>query len=66
MDKIFNTTSVDFIMDGMRQIVEKIPITRENADAHHVLRHYLAKYNTAGTLTQKELYEMHIILKFNN
>ncbi len=63
LDKIFNTTSVDFIMDGMRQIVEKIPITRENADAHHVLRHYLAKYDTAGTLTQKELYEMHLILR---
>lgn len=61
--KIFNTTSVDFIMDGMRQIIEKIPTTKENAEAHHVLKHYVSKYDKAGALTQKELYEMHLMLR---
>ncbi|NQU88119.1 MAG: DUF4238 domain-containing protein [Mariniphaga sp.] len=63
LSKIFNSTSVDFIMSGMRQIVEKFPVTKDSANAHHVIKFYVDKYDREGTLTNKEMREMHLILK---
>lgn len=63
LSKFLNETSVDFIMDGIRQIIEKIPITKETVEVHHVLKYFVSKYDKAGTLTKKETYEMNLILR---
>ncbi len=63
LNKIFSTTSKDFIMDGMRQVLENIPITRETANGHHVIKFYVDKYDKEGTISDKDLREMHLILE---
>lgn len=63
LSKFLNNSSPDFIIGALRQVIEKFPITRETADMHNVLKFYVGKYDEKGTLSKKELYEMHLIMR---
>lgn len=63
VNDFLDNTSLELKIDTIRQILSKFPVTPENQPAVEIMQHYLAKYETDGTLTDLEVYEMHIKLK---
>ena len=63
LSEFLNNSSPDFIIGALRQVIDKFPITKETVDMHNVLKYYVGRYDEKGTLSKKELYEMHIIMR---
>lgn len=57
------STELDLKIDGLKQIVEKIPVTPENKDSHEIINDYLKRYEANGTLTKIEQYEFYFKIK---
>lgn len=57
-----NNLSLDYIIDVLRQIIEKFPVTNENKESHNVLRHYIEKYDREGTLNINDQHQLQLKL----
>lgn len=55
---ILDSTALDSKISIIKQIVEKFPIEPHNRDAHVLMRKYLHKYETSGTLTKEDEYTL--------
>ena len=55
-----DNTSLNLKIDMMKQIVEKFEVTKENNESMEILKFYLAKYDKEGTLSDQDIYEMHL------
>lgn len=59
-----DNTSLELKIDMIRQILTKFPADTPEKDAStQIMKEYLKRYETNGTLTSYEVYEMHLKLK---
>lgn len=57
-DDFLQNTSLELKMDAIRQIVTKFPETPDNKASREILLFYLKRYDSQGTLTDEEEYQM--------